>query len=341
VRIAIIAPPWLPIPPLAYGGTEQVIDGLARGLQAAGDEVLLLTTGDSTCPVPTAGPMAAATGTVDLSAATELNHVIAAYDVALDWGAQVVHDHTLCGPVYARHGDLPIVTTNHGEFDRELGPLYRAISDDVAVVAISRAQAAKATGIRVAAVIHHGVDVDAHPQGQGDGGYCLFLGRVCPDKGVDVAARVARAAGATLLIAAKMAEPAEREYFEQAVAPLLGDGIEYIGEVNGDEKVRLLRGATCLLNPIQWCEPFGMVMVEALACGTPVVATPMGSVPEIVEDGVTGYLRCSVADLADAVAAVDRLDRGACREAAVSRFSLSRMVDDHRRLYDSVARGGP
>ena len=340
MRIAIVTPPWLPVPPLRYGGTEQVVDALARGLYADGHEVLLFATGDSTCAVPVAWALPRARGTEELDVATELAHVIHAYNIARAWGADVIHDHTLCGPAYARRDGIPIVATNHGPFEHELATLYRAVSEEVAVVAISHAQAAAATSTRIAAVIHHGIDVDSLPMGRGDGGYSLFLGRMCPTKGVDIAVRVARASGIPLVIAAKMAEPAERRYFEREVAPLLGAGVEYVGEVDTSQKRRLLAGARCLLNPIRWPEPFGMVMIEALAAGTPIVATPCGSVPEIVKEGVTGFVRASPRDLAAAVVAVDRLDRDACRAAAATRFSTMRMVRDHVRVYETVLDAG-
>ena len=336
MRIAIIAPPWVAVPPLAYGGTEAVLDGLARGLADAGHDVLLYTTGDSTCPVPKAWVLASAAGTVATGAATELRHVINAYQTITEWGADVVHDHTLSGPVYAGRMGLPVVTTNHGPFDGELGDLYRALSPTVAVIAISAHHASTARGTRIAAVIHHGLDVDGIAPGRGDGGYALFLGRMSPDKGAHVAARVAREAGIHLKIAAKMAEPAERAYFARKVEPLLGDGVEYVGEVGGLAKLGLLGGATCLLNPIRWAEPFGMVMIEALACGTPVIATPLGSVPEIVDDGLTGFIRDREAGLIDALGRVGDLDRAKCRRVARDRFSVDRMVGDHVGLYRAV-----
>ena len=339
MRIVIIAPPWVQIPPPAYGGTEAVLDTLARGLHTSGHDVLLFTTGDSTCPVPRASVLPHAIGVGVAGAATELRHVIHAYRVAAD--ADVVHDHTLVGPIYAdRFAGLPVVTTNHGPFESELGDFYRAIGDRTPIIAISHHQASTARGTPVAAVIHHGVDPERFPLGPGDGGYALFLGRMCPEKGVDAAIRVARRAGIPLRIAAKMGEPAERFYFEQEVRPLLGDGIEYVGEVGGADKLALLGGATCLLNPIAWPEPFGMVMVEALASGTPVVATPMGAVPEIVDDGVTGFVRSGVDCLAEAVLAAAHLDREACRRAVAGRFSAERMVDDHLAVYRSHVRGG-
>jgi glycosyltransferase involved in cell wall biosynthesis len=338
MRIAIVAPPWVPVPPPGYGGTERVIDELARGLAAAGHDVLLWATGDSTCDVPTRWVLPNAVGTAGAAPATELHHVICAYEDIMAWGADVVHDHTLCGPVYAATLPVPIVTTNHGPFDSELGPLYRAISEHTDVVAISHHQASLATSdTRIAAVIHHGLDTTTVPLGRGDGGYAAFLGRMCPDKGVDAAIRIARSAGMRLKIAAKLAEPAEREYFRACVEPLLGRDTEYVGEVGGDEKWELLGGATCLLNPLRWSEPFGMVMIEALATGTPVVATANGSVPEIVTDGVNGFIGVSERQLAHAVRRVELLDRSTCRRIVADEFSITRMVREHVRLFEAAA----
>lgn len=333
MRIAIIAPPWVPVPPPAYGGTESVLDSLARGLSAAGHDVLLFTTGDSTCPVRTEWVLPRAAGTVGMGPIVEIHHVIRAYAAIRRWGADVVHDHTLAGPMYATRFKLPVVTTNHGPFGGELGDYYQAIATTVPVIAISADQASAARRTRIAAVIHHGVDVESFPFGGGDGGYALFLGRMSADKGVHTAVRIARAAGVPLKIAAKLREPAEHAYFRSEVEPLLGGPIEYIGEVGGDTKARLLAEARCLLNPIAWPEPFGMVMIEALACGTPVLATPCGAVPEVVTDGCTGFVRSTAAGLAEALARVDRLDRNDCRATAVRRFSAERMVADHLDVY--------
>ena len=341
VRIAIIAPPWVPVPPPAYGGTEAVLDNLARGLADAGHDVLLFATGDSTCDVATRYVLERAAGTVATGSATELRHVINAYDTVLDWGADVVHDHTLVGPVYGARFGVPIVTTNHGPFEGELGDLYRAIGSTVSVIALSEHHASTAGGIPLAAVIYHGVDVDGFPYGSGDGGYALFLGRMSPDKGVHVAAEVAAAASVPLRIAAKMREPAELAYFDEFVVPLLGGQIEYVGEVGGADKLELLSQASCLLNPIAWPEPFGMVMIESLACGTPVVATAHGSVPELISDGATGYVRHDHTGLVEALQRVAGLDRGRCRKEAAERFSTERMVNEHLRLYEQVREGRP
>jgi glycosyltransferase involved in cell wall biosynthesis len=336
LKVAILAPPWLPVPPPAYGGTEAMLDGLARGLAQAGHEVLLYTTGDSTCPVPRSFVFERSVGVPTAGPAAELRHVIRAYEeVAADF--DIVHDHTLVGPIYAeRFPWLPVVTTNHGPFQGDLVDLYRAIGPRVPLIAISRSQAAAAKDLPIAAIIHHGVDPGRFPLGPGGGGYALFLGRMAPEKGVATAARVARAAGIPLLIAAKMQEPAELAYFESEVRPLLGGGVEYVGEVGWEDKLRLLAGATCLLNPIAWPEPFGMVMIEALACGTPVVATSWGAAPEIVRDGVTGFIRDSEAGLAAVLDQVEHLSRQACRDDLERRFSLRRMVAEHVQLYEQV-----
>lgn len=336
MRIALIAPPWVAVPPLAYGGTENVLDALARALQAGGHDVLLYATGDSTCPVPQGWVFETAVGVASARPATELRQVVNAYE-RISGEVDIVHDHTLSGPVYGQNfGDLPVVTTNHGPFESELGDYYRAIGDTVPIIAISHHQASLARATNIAAVIHHGVDLTRFPIGIGGGDYALFLGRVSPDKGAHTAIQAARAAGVPLKIAAKMDEPAERAYFDEVVAPLLGSDVEMLGEVGGRDKLDLLAGARCLLNPIAWPEPFGMVMIEALACGTPVVATPVGSVPEIVDDGTTGFVRVDVAGLADAVQRAGDLDRSACRRAARARFSAERMAGDHVRFYDEV-----
>ena len=337
MRVALIAPPWVAVPPPAYGGTETVLDTLARGLVAAGHEVVLWTTGDSTCPVPRRSVFERSLGVGNGGAAQEIRHVLAAYG---DLDADIVHDHTLVGPILAdRLPWLPVVTTNHGPFLSDLLAVYQATSDRVPVIAISHHQATGADGVNLAGVIHHGVDPARFPVGPGGGDYALFLGRMNPDKGVVTAIRVARRAGIPLLIAAKMREAAEKLYFTDEVAPLLGPGVEYVGEVGGPDKLELLGRANCLLNPIAWPEPFGMVMVEAMATGTPVVATPCGAAPEIVDDGITGFLRYGEVALAEAVTMVDQIDRAKCRQRVETTFPAERMVAEHVAVYAEVVQG--
>ncbi len=334
LRIGIIAPPWLPVPPLGYGGTEAVLDTLARGLDRAGHEVVLFTTGDSTCPVERRSYWDEAVEPMG-AILPETSHVLAAYAALGD--CDVIHDHTLIGPLLTdRHGLVPIVTTNHAPFTPEIRGLYSAIAPHVSVVAISHAQRAAAPEIPVARVIHHGVDPTTFRVGDGLGGYLLFLGRMTPDKGVHRAVEIARRAGVPLKIAAKMREEAEVAYFDSTVRPLLGTDVEYLGEIAPDEREELLGSALALVNPIGWPEPFGMVMVEALATGTPVLTHPLGAAPEIVDDGVTGFLRDDVASLAKTVGRIAELDRAQCRAIVETRFSADRMVAEHLDLYATL-----
>lgn len=338
MRIAIVAPPWLPIPPPAYGGTENLLDALARGLRRAGHDVILCTTGDSTCPVDRTSVFETAVGVGSGNSLDEIRHVLHSYEQVQD--CDVVHDHTLVGPLYsAAFPGLPVVTTNHGPFNAELIDLYRVLSDRVPVIAISEHQASTALGVRIAAVIHHGVNLDDFRFGEGGGGYAMFLGRMHPGKAPHVAAAIAREAGFPLKIAAKMHEPAERAYFDEMVRPLLGGDVEYVGEVDRATKLALLSRAECLLNPIAWPEPFGMVMIEALACGTPVLTTPLGAAPEIVRDGVVGFVRSDPAGLVEALGQVHEIDRAACRRRVAERFSVERMVSDHIEVYELAAAG--
>ena len=335
LRIGLIAPPWVPVPPRVYGGTELVIDHLARGLVTAGHDVQLFTTGDSTCPVPRRSRLPVAVGTTG-GILDELSHVEGAY-AALN-ARDIIHDHTLLGPLWAvaNDVDVPVVTTAHGPFTAELIELYAAIARNAAVIAISHHQRSTAPTVPIAAVIHHGIDVEDVPMGNGDGGYVLFLGRMHPDKGVHRAITVARSAGKRLLIAAKMWEPPEQRYFADCVEPLLGSDAVYLGPVGLADKLKLLAGAEALLNPIRWPEPFGLVMIEALAAGTPVLTFANGAAPEIVDHGVTGYLCDDDDDMIARLGAIAAIDRRACRQAAASRFSTGRMVADHLRLYRSL-----
>jgi glycosyltransferase involved in cell wall biosynthesis len=340
MRIGIITPPWLPVPPPAYGGTESMLDRLARGLLEAGHDVQLFTTGDATCPVPRAHVLERAETARMGNSVPEIRHVFHAYEALAD--CDVVHDHTVVGPLYAARFDgRMVITTNHGPFNDELNDVYAAMGDRVPVIAISQDQSTRAaSGIWLAGVIHHGIDAEQFPFGDGDGGYVAFLGRMTPDKGVREAALAARAAGKRLLIAAKMHEPLEREYFDSEVRPLLGEDIEYVGEVDHQRKCELLAGAEALLNPIQWPEPFGLVMIESLACGTPVLAFKEGAAPEIVTHGVTGFLCADEADMADRLRLVGELDRRSCRSAAEGPFSTQRMVADHVAVYERFLSGG-
>ncbi len=338
LRVGIIAPPWLPVPPVAYGGTENVIDILARGLVAAGVDVALVTTGDATCPVTRRWVFPHALGVGNGGVAEEACHVIGAYTLLRD--VDIVFDNSMVGPIYALSiPSPPVVTTNHGPFNEILTPVYRAISQRTPVIAISHHQASEADGVSIAGVIPHGIDVERIPFGAGTGGYTAFLGRMHPNKGIEEAIMAARAAEMPLRIAAKMTELAEREYFMSRVAPRLGGDIEFVGELGRIEKYDFLKEAVCLLNPIRWAEPFGMVMIEAMACGTPVVTYDRGSATEIVDQGETGFLCDDESSLVEALHKVTSLKRSRCRAAVEQRFSSHRMAADHIALYRRIISG--
>jgi len=335
MRIAVIAPPWTPVPPALYGGIELVVDRLAVGFQKEGHDVLLFTTGDSTCPVPRAWALEEAEHQRIGMVVPELRHIMAAYDAVQDY--DIVHDHSVMGPVYAQQfPDLPVVTTVHGPFNHELTDLYGRIAARVPLIAISHAQSKPVPQIPIARVIHHGLDVDAFPVGKGDGGYFLFLGRMSPDKGAHRATEICYKAGVPLLMAAKMREPWEHEYFDVYVRPYLNDDIRYLGEVAHEEKLELLANARGLIFPIRWNEPFGMVMLEAMACGTPVLAFPEGAAPEVVEDGKTGFLCADETEMIAAVGRIDEIDRADCRAAVEGYFSAERMVAEHVELFGDI-----
>jgi glycosyltransferase involved in cell wall biosynthesis len=339
MRIGLIAPPWTPIPPLLYGGIELVVDQLARGLQDAGHDVVLYTTGDSTCPVPREWVLPAAEGMRIGMAVPEIRHVIHAYEAVRE--CDVVHDHTVMGPFYSeRYPQLPVATTIHGPFNEELTDLYRHTADRVPLVCISHAQRRAAPDVPVSRVIHHGVDATQFPMGEGvgddDGPYVLFLGRMAPDKGAHRAIEIARKAGFRIFLAAKMREQWEMRYFSEHVEPLLGEDAHYLGEVSHERKLQLLAGASALVFPIRWNEPFGMVMLEAFACGTPVLAFPEGAAPEVVDDGRTGFL-CEDEDaMIEALGRIDELKRSDCRLAVEGYFSTNRMVTEHIELFESM-----
>lgn len=334
MRIGLVAPPWIPVPPPLYGGTESVIDNLARGLRERGHEVLLFTVGESACPVAQRSLFSRAVEPLGQSL-LEAAHVLAAYDALRD--VDVVHDHTVLGPLVAAAAGFatpPVVATNHGTFTEVSRRVYRAVARTASVVAISHDHARRAGDVPVAAVIHHGIDLQRHRVGPG-GDDLVFVGRMSPDKGVADAVRIAQRSGRALRIVSRMRDGDERAYFEAVVRPLLGRCHE-VQELGLDERVEVVGGAAALLNPIRWPEPFGLVMPESLAAGTPVLVRPEGAAPEIVSPGRTGWFFDDVASGVTAVGAVPLLDRRACRHEAEARFSLARMARDHEQLYERV-----
>ena len=336
MRIGLIAPPWVPVPPPAYGGTEVVIDNLARGLQELGHEVRLFTVGESECPVPTDFLYPKAIAPIGVTV-PETAHVLAAYESLADM--DIIHDHTFLGPVVSGLRGMrrpPVVITNHGPFNGETQPIFTEVAKHAAILAISHAQARQVEaygGVQIGEVIHHGIDLSVYQAGPGGGGYVMFVGRMSPDKGVHHAVRVAKKAGKQLLMSTKMREENEIAYFESEVKPLLDAGDEMPTEMPIDRRISLLQHADAMLNPITWCEPFGLVMAEALACATPVLAFQNGAAPEIIDARKTGYLCRDEEEMIRAIDRVAEIDRDACRDAAERRFSLQRMAREHERFY--------
>ena len=339
MRIGIIAPPWIPIPPTAYGGIESFIDTLARALHDAGQDVVLAASDDSTSPVPRLKGFEPSDPETMGVTAHELRHLLRAFEGLSD--VDVILDNTLAGPIIAKAATtVPVVTVAHGPLIPLEQELYLAAASEVAFVAISHNQASLAGPVPIARVIHHGIRVGDVPVGTGGDAAC-FVGRMHPSKGIPEAIEAAAIAGIPLRIAAKMQEPAEEEYFDEVVRPVLGTNAEYIGELDTDEKYELMGSSCALLNPIQWDEPFGLVMIEAMATGTPVVATRRGSVEEIVEEGRTGFIRSTPEDLGHALLRASTLDRAACRKSVETRFSDSRMAADYIELFEDLLHARP
>ena len=339
MRIAQIAPLYESVPPRLYGGTERVVSWLADELVQRGHEVTLFASGDSRthARLVSAWPRALRLDPAQPDPfALHTLELAQAFSRADDF--DVVHCHVdyLALP-YGRLVSTPVVHTLHGRLD--LRPLIHVLTElrEVPLVSISDSQREPLAGLDLnwVATVHHGLpmrDVPAVTTAS-DGRYLVFLGRMSAEKRPDLAIAVAKRAGLPLIMAAKVDRP-DREYFEREIRPQLGHPlIEYIGEVSDAEKWRLLGDALALLFPIDWPEPFGLAMIEALACGTPVVARPCGAVPEIVRDGEVGFLADTVDELVAAVKRVDVIDRARCRRWAEAQFSVGVMADHYESVY--------
>ncbi|WP_199422958.1 glycosyltransferase family 4 protein [Actinotalea solisilvae] len=321
------------VPPRSYGPWEQVASTLAEGLVARGHDVTLFATADSL----TSAHLHAVAPTgyeEDLSLdakVLEALHIAAVFERAGEFDV-VSNQFDFLPLVFSRLTTTPVVTTVHGFSSERIVPVYRAYDDVVHYVAISDAD--RHPDLGYAATIHHGIEVERFAAGAGDGGYLLFLGRIHPDKGTATAIEVARRAGLPLVVAGIVQD---EEYFADAVAPHLdGHAVTYAGPVGPAERERLLGRALALLHLVDFDEPFGLSVVESLVTGTPVVAHPRGSLPELVRPGVDGFLVTDVAGAVDAVRAVGGLDRARCRADAIARFSAGRMVADYERLFAEV-----
>ncbi len=343
VRILLVAPPWLSVPPLRYGGIEWVVSGLADGLTDAGHEVTLVASGGSVTraqlDVVFSEPPFEQLG----DARIETIQALAAYRCRDDF--DIIHDHTAAvGPALGAVAvGPPVVHTLHHAWLDEQIRLARLIAPPVRLVAISHDQAARSPDdVPITAVVHNGVPVDRYPFTTDKDDYLLFVGRANRDKGPEVAIEVARRLGRPLVMAMKTNEPPERAYWREVLQPMIATDptqINLVPNPNHERKVALMARAAAVVVPIQWAEPFGLVMPEANACGTPVVAFDMGAAREVIAHGKTGFV-VPPGDLDAFCGAVEQtkdLLPDDCRTHVVERFSVQRMVAGYERVYEAVS----
>ena len=338
LRIGVIAPVWFPVPPMGYGGIEWIVWLLADGLVDAGHDVTLFASGDSHTKAKLASVYEVAPSEKIGTSIVELHHCLACYEQASDF--DVINDHSGL-PAAALGGAVPtpVLHTVHGPLDAIGGVVYEQIArtcPQVGLISISINQRKPRPHLPWVANCPNALDFSLYPVKPHRGDYLLFLGRMSADKGCHRAIDVAVTAGLPLKIAGKRREPAEIEYFDHYVRPHLSDEIEYLGEVTHGEKVELLQDARATLFPIEWEEPFGLVMVESMACGTPVIATRYGAVPEVIEDGVSGIIVDDARDMATALERADDLDPLEIRRVSEERFAPERMVGDYLAAYEAA-----
>lgn len=339
--VGIIAPPWFTVPPRGYGGTEWIVSLLADGLVAAGHDVTLVAAEGSSTDARLVSPTGAARPDLRGDVCTEVRHALQGYRALRH--ADVIHDHSgWAGPALAAFGSVPpTVHTCHGAWTPENVPLYRDVCDRVGLVAISHDQAGRApAGVRLAGVVHNAIPLHLYPVQDRKEDLLLYVGRSTPDKGPELAVEAARRLGQRLVMVMKVIEPDEVRHFEEVVRPGFdGVDVDLHTEITNEDKADLMGRARCVLFPIRWPEPFGLVPAEAMACGTPVVAFAEGAVPEVVAAGRTGRV-VPPGDLDAFCAAIDEaagLDPWECRRVVEDRFGRERMVAGYLDIYDRVA----
>jgi glycosyltransferase involved in cell wall biosynthesis len=344
VKIAQVAPLFESVPPQLYGGTERVVSYLTEELVVMGHEVTLFASGDSRTSATLVPCWNASLRLHDSGIDSRVPHLLMFEQVfARIDQFDIVHFHTdvLHYPLVRRH-PVPSITTLHGRLDLPCSAALHREYLEIPLVSISDSQRDPLPWANWVGTVHHGLPVDLyqfHPTAPATEPYLVFTGRISPEKRPDWAIRIARRAGVELRIAAKVAS-VDRPYFEDVVKPLLKEpGIEFIGEVDETEKERLLGGALGMLFPIDWPEPFGLVMIEAMACGTPTLAMRRGSVPEIITHGQSGFIVDNVDEAVQAVERLPQIDRRQCRACFEHRFTARRMAEDYLRIYSQRSRG--
>ena len=340
MRIAQVCPPWLAVPPKGYGGIEWVVALLADGLAEAGHEVTLFATGDSVSKANLEYVFEEAPGSGLINdPILDTTHTLYALRDARE-RFDLLHVHTpFSAFATALESGVPTVHTLHGSFTPAMTRLYSLAAERAWYVAISQAQRRMGPELRYAGVVHNGIDLDAYPLGGEREDFVLFLGRAAPEKGWRRAIETAKRAGIRLVSAVKIAHSTEVEEWRTNIQPALPADFEVVGEIGHEQKIDLLRRARAVLFPIDWPEPFGLVMTEAMACGTPVIGTPRGSVPEVIDPGVTGWI-VDVEDFEEEAARLldrlDEIDPSACRERVERLFSKRAMVEGYLRVFERV-----
>src|SRR4051794_18090995 len=338
MRIAVLSPVWFAVPPSGYGGIEWVVSLLADGLADAGHDVTLFASGDSRTKAELAYVFDQAPSEQIGRSLPELRHALACFGRAGDF--DVINDHA--GPSSIPLGGLvetPVLHTVHGPLDGEPGQVYDGLGQlapTVGLISISLNQRRPRPELNWAGNCPNALDLQLYPCKPHRGDYLLFLGRMSPDKGAHRAIAVAMETGLPLKLAGKLQDAKEKLYFDELVEPHLVGGIEYLGEVSHGQKVELLQNARATLFPIEWEEPFGLVMIEAMACGTPVIATRWGAVPEVIEDGRSGIIVDRYTQMADALDRADALDPLELRRYVEEEFSPERMVRDYVAAYEAA-----
>jgi glycosyltransferase involved in cell wall biosynthesis len=337
MRIAVLSTPFIRVPPSGYGGTELFCWELSEELATRGHDETLYTTGDTVTRCRRRSLYHRAEWPP--TAHDDVNHVAWAFSEIARQDFDVVQLNSSLGVPFSRFVSVPIVHTVHHHRQEAISRLFTA-HPRVVYVAISRRQLDLEAPLARAAVIHHGLSPDRYDPSLRDEGYLLHLGRYAAEKGTHLAIDTARLAGLPLKLAGRTHAP-DIEYFEQEIRPRLDhEGVAELGEVEHDRKVALLRGARALICPLQWEEPFGLVAIEAMLCGTPVIGFPRGSFPELLDEGVTGFLAEAgdVTAMARIAASLQRFDRAACARRARQRFSTRVMTDAYELLYERLLR---
>jgi glycosyltransferase involved in cell wall biosynthesis len=339
LRIGILAPPWFTVPPRGYGGIERVVSYLTEGLCRAGHEVTLFAAGGSRTRAELVSVFDEPPSALLGDPAVEMTHTIQAYQAAGRF--DIVHDHTFLGLASGAISSAAVVHTVHGSIPPTMAGLYRAVSPPINLITISNHQKSTLPAGVAARTIYNAVDLSQISFGPEGTGYLLFVGRMTPDKGVLEAIEIARRSGERLVLLAKVNEPPEQRYFEEYVKPALaGLDAELLFQPADEVKWRLYREAKATLFPIQWPEPFGLVMIESMASGTPVIAFRNGSVPEIIRHGETGFVCNSIEEAVEAVQRIGEISRLACRKHVAARFSAEAAVRQHEEVYRDILEHG-